>query len=70
MDDIDKGNEHAENMLDAQIKRVRSKAADGLRAIGQCWNCDEPAHGLFCDSDCRDDYDRRARLSTTQRYQR
>ncbi|EEN5588745.1 DUF2116 family Zn-ribbon domain-containing protein [Salmonella enterica subsp. enterica serovar Mountpleasant] len=34
-----------------------------LPATGHCYNCGEPIPvGLFCDADCRDDYDKRKKL--------
>lgn len=33
-----------------------------LIQIGRCYNCDEPIRqGIFCDSECREDYERRER---------
>lgn len=30
---------------------------------GECYNCEAPVTGgCFCDSDCRDDYDKRMKL--------
>lgn len=29
-----------------------------LQRRGTCYNCAEPAVGLFCDTDCRADYER------------
>lgn len=31
----------------------------GPKADGHCHNCGEPVEHLFCDSDCRDDYEER-----------
>lgn len=39
-----------------------------LIACGSCYNCDAitPDGALFCDADCRDDYQRRATRSAHQ----
>ncbi|MCL1124131.1 hypothetical protein [Shewanella surugensis] len=35
-----------------------------LPKIGRCHNCHEPMdEQLFCDADCRDDYEQRKRVS-------
>ena len=40
--------------------RLRRKPT--LLACGRRYNCDEPIpRGLFCDQDCREDYERRTR---------
>lgn len=45
--------------LDQKIALSHRKKG-GLKPIGCCYNCSEPLHkGLFCDADCRDDYERR-----------
>lgn len=61
MDDIDKGNYQAELTLQAYIERVRKRSGFGPKPTGQCFNCDEPvdAERLFCDPECREDYERR-----------
>ena len=48
---------HLKACLEAQKQKPR------LRAKGSCYNCEEPleAGHLFCDSDCRDDHEKRAR---------
>lgn len=30
-----------------------------LPAVGACYNCGEDCSGVFCDADCRDDYEKR-----------
>jgi len=57
VDEIDRANAQAELLLALQLK-VRRPV---LLPTGCCHNCD---HGLcppklFCDSDCRDDWQRR-----------
>lgn len=35
-----------------------------LPETGRCYNCDDVVPcGLFCDADCRDDYEKRERFS-------
>lgn len=47
--------------LNLAAARMRRKPT--LLATGRCYNCEEPvgAGRLFCDQDCRDDYERRTR---------
>ncbi|ECS8430932.1 DUF2116 family Zn-ribbon domain-containing protein [Salmonella enterica] len=34
-----------------------------LPEVGHCYNCGETVpYGLFCDTDCRDDYEKRERF--------
>lgn len=36
------------------------QAADRMPFTGRCYNCEEPLTvGCFCDTDCRDDYEKR-----------
>lgn len=58
-DEADRADEAIEVMLAAA--RLRRKPV--LPSVGHCHNCDEPvrAGDLFCDADCRDDYERRTR---------
>lgn len=60
-DEVDRGNDQAEQTLQhlvAQARRVRA-----LMPVGRCYNCEEHVeiNRLFCDLDCREDYDRRQR---------
>ncbi|HFW4798944.1 TPA: hypothetical protein ACIBS5_004429 [Salmonella enterica subsp. diarizonae serovar 60-67:z35:-] len=54
----------------SEIERIRTEAAISgrerhtLPVTGHCYNCDEHiSAGLFCDADCRDDYEKRERFS-------
>lgn len=60
-DEIDKGNETAEQTLRLQIAQAR--LVRSLLPVGRCYNCDESVdhNRLFCDADCREDYDYRKR---------
>jgi hypothetical protein len=55
-DIIDQANERAEQFLAHSL----SQAAGGrkMKPSGQCYNCEEPLpdQQVFCDSDCRDDW--------------
>ena len=64
MDDIDKGNHQAELTLQAYIERVRRRVEREVTPTGYCLNCEEQVgpHKLFCDTTCRDDYEKRERL--------
>ena len=57
-DDVDVANEQMElTLMSARLRRNPT-----LPAIGQCYNCEEPLKmGVFCDADCRDDYEKRTR---------
>lgn len=59
-DQIDLANDHAEMFNDIATKQ---RKPEGPVATGWCLNCDEKlGQGRrFCDADCRDDYEKRAR---------
>ena len=49
----------AEEMI---LAAARLRRRPTLPFCGRCYNCDEPLErGLFCDQDCRSDYERRTR---------
>lgn len=58
-DVIDDANDLAAQLTDAYIAHQRAQNVR-LRYIGECHNCGEPtpAGVNFCDTDCRDDYQR------------
>lgn len=60
-DDADKAQERLENWLEGNIRKVLERPS--LKPIYQCYNCGETVTGqkLFCDIDCRNDYDMRER---------
>ncbi|MEK0235030.1 hypothetical protein GO283_04559 [Ralstonia solanacearum] len=62
-DTIDMAADQAEQQLAGQIAAVRQAARDARSVDGVCRNCGElVSHGgVFCDADCRDDYERVAR---------
>ena len=58
MDIIDIAEEHDSVLLQNQIREVQRKAREEhLEPTGYCHNCGEPCKGLFCDKECRDDYE-------------
>ena len=60
-DEIDIANDLAEMERNAAILEARRAA--GPVYSGMCHNCCEPLEdGLFCDTDCRDDHQQRARF--------
>lgn len=54
MDDADRAAENDE-MLTAAALTFRKPV---LFANGICYNCGESSAGVFCDSDCREDWER------------
>lgn len=61
MDEVDKGNETAEQTLQGYIDRIRARAAAAsIRPTGFCFNCGEESKGrLFCCSECGSDFEKR-----------
>ena len=57
-DEADKAQELQEQAL--QIALGKQKSKPKMNATGRCLWCSEPTgeRGLFCDSDCRDDYEK------------
>ncbi|EBX7464781.1 hypothetical protein DS565_01030 [Salmonella enterica subsp. enterica serovar Bareilly] len=42
---------------------ILNRTRHSLPETGHCYNCgDSVPYGLFCDADCRDDYDKRERF--------
>ncbi len=62
-DIIDTANDAAELFLADSIAHSQHKS---LPLTGFCHNCEEPTAELFCDCDCRNDYEHRV---TTRRKQ-
>lgn len=64
-DDIDVAQEQQQRLHDARIQDARARAGQlEVKATGYCLSCGEPlAAGLrFCDTDCRDDYQKINRM--------
>lgn len=54
----------------SEVEQLRTDAAlsarerHALPETGHCYNCNEViSSGLFCDADCRDDYEKREKFS-------
>jgi hypothetical protein len=49
-------------MIELQTK---NRVVTRMEFTGFCYNCEEPVKtaALFCDKDCRDDYEHRERMS-------
>lgn len=62
-DIFDQATEREMRDRELAIKLQLESAAPAMRRTGYCHNCDEPLPGdvLFCDSDCRSDYELRSR---------
>lgn len=63
-DDIDNANDCAQQFLDQALAAARHGDL-GPFPTGFCHNCNAPGPlaTLFCDRDCRDDYERRVRYA-------
>lgn len=61
-DDADRAEARQEEVMSDALAKVRR--AGGLPYTGACHNCGDITGGgrRFCDSDCRDDYQRRIKL--------
>lgn len=61
MDEFDRASELEQRERDACVAAARNRR--GLLPCGFCYNCEEPlpAGRLFCDTECRDDYEKRVR---------
>lgn len=55
-DILDVASDYQEGMIQAGIDRALTSAV-AMKAVGACHNCGEKIDGLFCDADCRDDYE-------------
>lgn len=60
-DVLDQASANEERERERALAAVRARAAAGPRPTGSCLWCDAglaDPRGLFCDSDCRDDWSR------------
>jgi hypothetical protein len=59
MDDADRAADREDIARDAAVAAIRQRI-EGMPSLGYCYYCGEAlrAGKRFCDSDCRDDYDR------------
>lgn len=60
-DVVDAANELVQHEINNLVQNhVRKSTLNRLAVTGRCYNCeDDVEEGLFCDPDCRQDYDRR-----------
>lgn len=56
MDDSDLATAQEEVARMAALSRRKEST---IYINGQCWNCENPTDGLFCDQYCRDDHIKR-----------
>lgn len=65
MDRIDEAQDLLETVMDQQIINIRSKIGRTLLYGGFCYYCYERVKQphIFCDLDCRDDYEREQRMN-------
>lgn len=56
-DEVDKGNDRAQEMLDDALAKCRKPT--GPAPCGFCYYCNEkvPTGARFCDAECRDDWE-------------
>jgi hypothetical protein len=67
-DILDQAAELEQLERDHAIQNHLNKREVALQPRGRCYNCDEPIDGVFCDVDCRDDYDHRVRRLAANRF--
>lgn len=62
-DPLDRATVEQERLLEEQLRVARETLPKDLPFTGECHNCSEPLplQTRFCDSDCRDDYEKRTR---------
>lgn len=59
-DDADIASEQEEHFREEALWRVKHTGPQ--RLMGSCYNCGDPCQGLFCDTACQADYERRRAL--------
>lgn len=61
---IEQAEENVRRAVEMEIAAIRNKPK--LQATGSCYNCEESVDGgrLFCDADCKEDWEYRRRLTT------
>ena len=57
-DEADRCGDLIDRETQASIERTRANVKNALKPIGACHFCTSalPSHLLFCDKDCRDDW--------------
>jgi hypothetical protein len=68
MDRIDEAQDLTDRVTENHIKYIRAKVGKSLLHSGFCYYCYSDVHSphIFCDLDCRDDYEREQRLNKIQ----
>jgi hypothetical protein len=58
----------AQVAIEMQLAAARLRRKPTLLAVQRCYNCDADLEGdaLFCDRDCRDDYEKRRRTHASR----
>lgn len=57
-DPSDLATEHEQRERDILLAQHKARAAEALKPIGTCHNCElEIDEGLFCSAECRDEWD-------------
>ncbi len=70
MDSADQAEKQESFLLAERIREVRSRTTTKSRVPrGSCYFCDEPLPepDIFCDRDCKEDYDRLQRANSFRR---
>lgn len=64
MDSLDIANDTAQQFNDQSVKAIRERASTRMQYSGYCRYCTTkvPEPQIFCDSDCRDDWEHRQRM--------
>lgn len=64
MDDVDVASNKSQERNDDLINSIRAKAANNLLFNKVCHYCDNLVISpkIFCDADCRNDYDREKKM--------
>jgi hypothetical protein len=64
MDIGDYAQKAVDDLTDASVKAIRSQVGKKLLFSGACYYCTSPVHSphIFCDVECRDDYEYEQRL--------
>jgi hypothetical protein len=50
----------AQAVEEIALKVALSHRRTSMRAVGNCYNCGDECHGVFCSSECSEDFESRA----------
>lgn len=65
MDDMDRAADVTDFLTAVALKNKKRE----LPPKHACYNCDEPLkEGVFCDSECREDHDKRTKMNVHSRF--